>query len=90
MHVPPALFASLILLMATEKTEKGLKCGTSSGHITNLKQSIFNFDIYDMTSACFSRPCKSTLKSKQTAMLQGSVSKYTRDSGFTKSCRKLR
>ncbi len=26
--------------------KKGLKCGASSGHITNLKQSIISFDIY--------------------------------------------
>jgi hypothetical protein len=33
--------------MATaRKKEKGLKFGASSGHITNLKQSIFSFDIY--------------------------------------------
>jgi hypothetical protein len=33
--------------MATaRKKEKRLKCGASSGHITNLKQSIFSFDIY--------------------------------------------
>jgi hypothetical protein len=44
------LFASLVLLMATA-TKKGdaypWKAGTSSGHITNLKQSILEtFDIY--------------------------------------------
>jgi hypothetical protein len=30
--------------MATARKE-GLQCGASSGHITNLKQSIFSFDI---------------------------------------------
>ncbi len=28
------------------KRKKGSKCGNSSRHITNLKQSIFSFDIY--------------------------------------------
>jgi len=34
--------------MATsrKKEEKGLKYSSSSGNITNLKQSIFSFDIY--------------------------------------------
>jgi hypothetical protein len=33
--------------MATaRKKEKSLKCGASSGHMTNIKQSIFCFDIY--------------------------------------------
>jgi hypothetical protein len=42
----PAWFASLVLLMAAEK-KKPLKTGTSSGHITNLKQSILEtLDIY--------------------------------------------
>jgi hypothetical protein len=45
-HVPPALFASLVLLMTTAK-KKPWKTGASSGHITNLKQSILEtFDIY--------------------------------------------
>ncbi len=35
--------------MASErkKKKKGWKCGASSGHITNLKKSIFSFNIYD-------------------------------------------
>jgi hypothetical protein len=48
-----ALFASLVLLIAaaTKKRRKEeaypWKAGTSSGHITNLKQSILEtFDIY--------------------------------------------
>jgi hypothetical protein len=44
--MPPALFASLVLLMATAK-KKPLKTGASSGDITNLKQSILEtFDIH--------------------------------------------
>jgi hypothetical protein len=51
---PPALFASLVLLMTTATTKKKRieeaypwKAGTSSGNITNLKQSILEtFDIY--------------------------------------------
>jgi hypothetical protein len=39
------LFALLVLVMATAR-KKGYKCGASSGHIKNLKQSIFSFDIY--------------------------------------------
>jgi len=39
--VPSALFVSLVLLVAAAK-----KCGARSRHITNLKQSIFSFDIY--------------------------------------------
>jgi hypothetical protein len=40
------MFASLVLLMATAK-KKPIKTGTSSGHITNLKQSILEtFDIH--------------------------------------------
>jgi len=31
---------------ARKKEKKGEKCGASSGHITNLKQSIFSFYIY--------------------------------------------
>jgi len=31
---------------ARKKGKKGYKCGASSGHITNLKQSVFSFDIY--------------------------------------------
>jgi hypothetical protein len=46
----PALFASLVLLMAAEKN-KPIKTGTCSGHITNLKQSILEtFDIYGQTT----------------------------------------
>ncbi len=51
MCVLPALFASLVLLMATAKRNEkdALKTGTSSRHITNLKQSIWEtFDIYDL------------------------------------------
>jgi hypothetical protein len=34
-------------MAATKKKEKNAKkCGDSSGHITDLKQSIFSFDIY--------------------------------------------
>jgi hypothetical protein len=45
--MPPALFASLVLLMSTAK-KKPIKTGTSSGHITNLQQSILEtFDIYE-------------------------------------------
>ncbi len=41
-----ALFASLVLLMVPAK-KKPRKTGTSSGHITNLKQSILEtFNIY--------------------------------------------
>jgi hypothetical protein len=36
------LFPSLVLLMATAK-KKPRKTGASSGHITNLKQSILDF-----------------------------------------------
>ncbi len=49
----PALIASLVLLMAAAKRKKRKeeaypwKAGASSGHITNLKQSILEtFDIY--------------------------------------------
>jgi hypothetical protein len=43
------LFASLVLLMAAAK-KKPWKTGASTGHITNLKQSILEtFDIYDNT-----------------------------------------
>jgi hypothetical protein len=50
----PALLASLVLLMAAATKKKKRKeeaypwkAGTSSGHITNLKQSILEtFDIY--------------------------------------------
>ncbi len=40
--MPPALFASLVLVMAAEKRKekKPIKTVTGSGHITNLKQSI--------------------------------------------------
>ncbi len=40
------MFASLVLLMAAAKRKEGLT-GASSGHITNLKQSILEtFSIY--------------------------------------------
>ncbi len=45
------MFASLVQLMAAAKKEekKNIKTSTSSGHITNLKQSILEtFDIYDV------------------------------------------
>jgi hypothetical protein len=42
MHVPPALFVSLALLVAAAK-----KCGASSRQITNLNQSIFSFNVYE-------------------------------------------
>ncbi len=49
-HIPPALFALSVLLTATAKKEKEKKpiiTGASSGHLTNLKQSILEtFDIY--------------------------------------------
>jgi hypothetical protein len=42
----PALFASLVLLMAAAKKKKPWKTGASNGHKTNLKQSIWEtFDI---------------------------------------------
>ncbi len=42
----PALFASLVLLMAATK-KKPIKTGASSGNITNLKQSILEtFNIH--------------------------------------------
>jgi hypothetical protein len=52
----PALFASLVLSMAAATKKKKRKeeaypwkAGTSSGHITNLKQSILEtFDIYGL------------------------------------------
>jgi hypothetical protein len=47
--MPPALFASLALLIAapSKNKKKPWKMGASSGHITNLKQSIWEtFDIY--------------------------------------------
>ena len=31
---------------AKKKEKKRYKCGASIGHITNLKESIFSFDIY--------------------------------------------
>ncbi len=43
------MFASLVLLMAAakKKKKKPIKTGASSGHITNLKQSILEtFDNY--------------------------------------------
>ncbi len=46
------MFASLVLLMAAakKKEKKPIQTGASSGHITNLKQSIQEtFDIYDDT-----------------------------------------
>ncbi len=49
MVVLPALFASLVLLMATIR-KKAKKCGASSKQITNLMQSIFSFDIIAVTS----------------------------------------
>jgi len=46
------LLASLVLLMAAAKKEKKpIKTGTSSRHITNIKQSILEtFDIYGSTA----------------------------------------
>jgi hypothetical protein len=47
-HVPPALFASLVLLTAAAKRKEKnpIKTNANSGHITNHKQSIFEtFDI---------------------------------------------
>ena len=41
------MFVSLVLLIATAK-KRIRKGGASSGHITNLKQSIFSFDIYGL------------------------------------------
>ncbi len=41
MRVLPAFFASLVLLMATAKKGKCLRCGASSRHTTKLKQSVF-------------------------------------------------
>jgi len=48
-----SLFASLVLLMApAKKIKKKKKTGTSCGHITNLKQSIWEtFDIYGRISS---------------------------------------
>ncbi len=42
MAVPPALFASLVLLMAAAK-KMPWKTDASSGHTTNLKQSMLDF-----------------------------------------------
>jgi hypothetical protein len=44
------LLASLVLLMAAARKidKKAKKCGASSGHITNLEQSIFSFDTYEL------------------------------------------
>ncbi len=44
------MFASLALLMtATKKEKKPIMTGASSGHITDLKQSILEtFDIYSL------------------------------------------
>jgi hypothetical protein len=43
-HILPALFVSLVLLLAAAKKKMKKKClgkcGTSSGHITKLEQSI--------------------------------------------------
>jgi hypothetical protein len=36
------------------------KCGASSGHITEIKQSIFSFDIYDYNLATTEARVKST------------------------------
>ncbi len=45
--MPPALFASLVLLMKTAKKKKLIKTGASGEHKTNLKQCILEtFDIY--------------------------------------------
>jgi hypothetical protein len=45
MGVPPALFASLVLLMATTKKEKGSleRLALVAGTKQNLKQSILDF-----------------------------------------------
>jgi hypothetical protein len=51
--IPPALFASLVLLTAAAKIKEKMpiKTGASSKHITNLKQSILEtFDIYGYDS----------------------------------------
>ncbi len=53
MPIPPALFASLVLLTAAAKIKekKRIKTGASSRHMTNLKQSILEtFDIYGCDS----------------------------------------
>jgi hypothetical protein len=34
-------------VVAAKKENKKKKCAASRGHITNLKQSIFSFDIYE-------------------------------------------
>ncbi len=49
------MFASLVLLMAAARKidKKAKKCGASSGHITNLEQSIFSFDIYGFIALIF-------------------------------------
>jgi hypothetical protein len=41
-------FISTVNGHSKKKKEKRLKCGASSRHIANLKQSIFSFDIYDV------------------------------------------
>ncbi len=45
--------ACLVCLISTVSgcSKKKKKCGASSGHITDLKQSIFAFDIYDYNLA---------------------------------------
>jgi hypothetical protein len=43
-------FISTVNGHTKKKRKKGSKCGASSGHITNLEQSIFSFDIYGSTT----------------------------------------
>ncbi len=41
-------FISTVNGHSKKKRKKRLKCGASSGLLTNLKQSSFSFDIYDV------------------------------------------
>ncbi len=43
-------FIFTVNVHSKQKRKKGCKCGAISGHITNLKQSIFSFDIYGLMS----------------------------------------
>jgi hypothetical protein len=45
-------FISTVNGHSKKKKEKRLKCGASSRHIANLKQSIFSFDIDGLTLLC--------------------------------------
>jgi hypothetical protein len=51
--------ACLVCLISTfsgrskKKEKKAKNCGTRSGHITNLKQSIFSFNIYGCNKTFF-------------------------------------